>query len=61
MFHVVFAHIIHAERERELEEAIRLRQLLKPQVEAVEPPETPDRRSREGQSLTPRVRPTGGW
>jgi hypothetical protein len=61
MYHVVFAHIIHAERERELEEAIRRRQLLKPQDETVEPPEAVDRRGRDGRSLTQRVRPTGGW
>lgn len=61
MYHVIFAHIIHAERERELEEAIRLRQLLRPQDEAIEPPEATDRRSREGQTLAPRVRPTAGW
>jgi hypothetical protein len=61
MYHVVFAHIIHAERERELEDAIRRRQLLKPQDEAVEPNEASDRRYREERSLTPRTRPTGGW
>lgn len=61
MYHVVFAQIIHAERERELEEAIRRRQLLRPQEEAIEPDETTDRRNREGRPLTPRVRPTTGW
>lgn len=60
MFHVLFAHIIHAERERELEEAIRRRQLLRPQDETVEATEVPDRRQRD-RALTPRVRPTGGW
>jgi len=60
MFHVLFANVIHAEREREIEEAMRRRRLLRPQDETIEPSETRDRRSREGRSLTPRVRPTGG-
>ena len=37
MYHVVFAGLIHAEREREIEAAIRRRQLLRPQDETIEP------------------------
>jgi hypothetical protein len=59
MYHVVFAHIIHAQRERELEEAARVRRLLMPQDDAVEPTVAPVRR--RGERLTPRARPTGGW
>jgi hypothetical protein len=60
MYYVVFAHIIHAEREREIEEAIRRRQLLQPQDETTEPTEARDRRSSDPRALTPRVRATGG-
>jgi hypothetical protein len=60
MYHVVFAHIIHAEREREINEAIRRRLLLHPLDEGIEPGETRDRRTSEARTLTPRVRPTGG-
>jgi hypothetical protein len=60
MFHVLFANIIHAEREREIEEAMRRRRLLRPQDETIESSEARDRRTSEGRSLTPRVRPTGG-
>ena len=60
MYHVVFAHIMQAEREREIDAAIRRRQLLHPQDETIEPAETRDRRTAEARTLTPRARPTGG-
>jgi hypothetical protein len=60
MFHVAFAYIIHAERERELDKAIRRRQLLEPQDETVEPGGARDRRASDARTLTARVRPTGG-
>ena len=37
MYHVLFAQIIHAERERELEAALRRRRLLRPQDQTIEP------------------------
>lgn len=60
MYHLAFAHIIHAEREREIEEAIRRRQLLRPRDETTEPFERTNRRADDPRALTPRVRPTGG-
>ena len=60
MYHVVFAYIIHAEREREIEEAIRRRRLLRPEDEAIEPSASRAQRSGDPRALTPRVRPTGG-
>ena len=60
MYYVVFAHIIHAEREREIEEALRRRKLLQPQDETIEPGEARDRRTSDARTLTPRARPTGG-
>ena len=59
MYHVLFAQILHAQREREIEEAIRRRQLLRRQDEDAEPVETAGRRGNRSQSLHP-VRPTGG-
>jgi hypothetical protein len=60
MYHVVFANIIHAEREREIEQAIRIKRLLRRHDDAIEPHEVRDRRADEARTLTPRARPTGG-
>ena len=60
MYHVVFAHIIQAEREREIEDAIRRRHLLHPLDGDIESARTDDRRTGEARALTPRVRPTSG-
>ncbi len=60
MYHVVFAHIIQAEREREIEEAIRRRQLLHPLDGTSESTEAKDHRSSDARALTPRARPSGG-
>jgi hypothetical protein len=60
MYHVVFAHIIHAQREREIEEAIRVRRLLKGEDATSERFETTNRAPSEARTLTPRARPTGG-
>lgn len=57
---LLIAQIIHAERERELEEAIRRRRLLRPREETIEPFGAANRRVDEARALTPRVRPTGG-
>lgn len=54
------ALIIHAERERGIEEAMRVRRLLRPLGETTESTEARDRRSSESRALTPRTRPTGG-
>lgn len=60
MYHVFFAHIIHAEREREIEAAIRRRQLLQPPDETSEPGEARERRTSDARTLTAPARPTGG-
>jgi len=60
MYHVFFAQIIHAERERELEAAIRRRQLLRPQDQKTEPSAATGPRDSEPRALTARARPTGG-
>ena len=60
MYHVAFAYIIQAEREREINEAIRRRLLLEPQDDPIEPAEARDRRTTDARTLTPRARPTGG-
>lgn len=56
MYHVVFAQIMQADREREIEAAIRRRRLLKPEDESVEPLEATVSRSGPGRTLAPRVR-----
>ena len=60
MYHVLFAQIIHAERERELQAAIRRRHLLRPQEQTVEPSGDGSRRANDPRTLTARARPTGG-
>lgn len=60
MYHVLFAQIVHAQREREIEEDIRRRQLLRRQDETEEPVDTVGRRANRSQALSPGVRPTGG-
>jgi hypothetical protein len=60
MYHVLFAQIIHAERERELEAAIRRRHLLRPQDQSIEPSGDSNRRANDPRALTPRARPAGG-
>lgn len=60
MYHVAFAYIIQAEREREINEAIRRRLLLEPQDDTVEPGEARHRPTSDPRTLTPRARPTGG-
>lgn len=60
MYHVLFAQIIHAERERELEAALRRRRLLRPQDQTIEPSGAKGPRDSEPRTLTARARPTGG-
>ena len=59
MFYLGLIDIILAEREREIQSAIRRRRLLHVEDGAVEIP-APVRRSAEGRPLSVRVRPTGG-
>jgi hypothetical protein len=59
MFQLGLVDIIVAEREREIETAIRRRRLMKPEDGATEP-STSTRRSGDGRVLTIRARPTGG-
>jgi hypothetical protein len=60
MFQLVLADIIQSEREREIEKAIRRRQLLTPQDGATEPAENENRRTSDAHALAVRVRPTTG-
>jgi hypothetical protein len=60
MFQLVLADIIQIEREREIEKAIRRRQLPKPQDGATELAENENRRTTDAQALAVRVRPTTG-
>jgi hypothetical protein len=59
MFYLGLIDTILAEREREIQSAIRRRRLLQVEDGAVEIP-APVRRSAEGRPLSIRVRPTGG-
>ena len=58
MFQLVMVQVIQAERERELEAAIRVRQLLRPRDGAIDP--APAVASAIKRPLTVRVRPTEG-
>ncbi len=58
MFQLGLIDIIVADREREIEAAIRRRRLMKPEEGATEPT-TPVRRTSNGRALAIRVRPTG--
>ncbi len=51
--------VIQAEREREIQAAIRRRRLLRPQDDAIEPTSDSLHATR-GRPLAIRVRPTGG-
>jgi hypothetical protein len=59
MFQLGLVDIILADREREIEAAIRRRRLMKPEDGATEPP-TPNRRTSDGRAMVVRARPTGG-
>lgn len=60
MFDLGLADIILADREREIQEAIRRRRLLEPADEALETRAASRRRSVDGGTLTVRPRATGG-
>jgi hypothetical protein len=60
MFQLGLMEAIQAEREREVESAIRRRQLLRPADGAAEPPPAPNQTSTKGRNLAVRVRPSGG-
>jgi len=60
MFQLGLMEAIQAEREREIESAIRRRQLLRPPDSAAEPAPAPNQTTAKGRSLAVRVRPTGG-
>jgi hypothetical protein len=57
MFQLGLMEVIQADREREIESAIRRRQLLRPQDG---PRETAQVRTPKGRTMAVRVRPTGG-
>jgi len=59
MFHLGLIDIILAEREREIENAMRRRRLLRPEDGATEPAATA-RSTSANRGLTARTRPTGG-
>ncbi len=59
MFQLGLVDIIVADREREIETAVRRRRLMKPEDGATEPSK-PIRRTSDGRALTIRTRPTGG-
>ena len=59
MFQLGLVDIILADREREIEAAIRRRRLMKPEDGATEPA-TPNRRASDGRAMVIRARPTGG-
>jgi hypothetical protein len=60
MYHVLFAQIIHAERERELEAALRQRRLLRRPDETTEAREAVARPGNRPQALNPGIRSSGG-
>ena len=60
MFQLGLIETIQAEREREIERAIRRRRLLKPLDEAAEPFDAATRKAIEGRPLGVRARLIGG-
>lgn len=60
MYHVLLAQIIHAERERELEEALRRRRWFRRPDETPEAHEAVGRRADRPRALSPGVRSSGG-
>lgn len=60
MFQLGLMEVIQADREREVETAIRRRQLLRPRDGATERVPAPIQTTTKGRNLAVRVRPTGG-
>ena len=60
MFQLPLVYILHADREREIEAAIRRHRLLKPQDSATEPDQTALRHAPAGRTLSVRIRPSRG-
>ena len=60
MFQLGLVYIAQIDREREIEAAIRRRQLLRPRDGATEPSPSTARRSAGAPSLAIRARTTGG-
>jgi hypothetical protein len=60
MFGLGLIEVIQAEREREIQLAIRRRRLLRPQDDAIEPMTGSLHPTPKGRALTARVGPTGG-
>lgn len=59
MLHLGLIEAIMAEREREIEAALRQRRLMKPEDNATEP-SSQTRRANDRRALAMRVRPTAG-
>jgi hypothetical protein len=59
MFHLGLVDVIVAEREREIEENLRRRRLMKPEAGAAESV-APVRRASDCRPMAVRVRPSGG-
>ncbi len=60
MLHMGLMDVIRAEREREIESAIRNRRLLRPNDDAADAVPAPVRAANESRRLTVRARPSGG-
>jgi hypothetical protein len=60
MFQLGLIEVIQAEREREVQQAMRRRRLLRPQEVAVEPMTGSLHAAPRGRALAVRVGPTGG-
>lgn len=60
MFQLGLVEVIQADRERDIEAAIRRRRLLRPQDGPTESVAAPISAAAKGRALAVRVRPTGG-
>jgi len=59
MWQLGLIEVIQAEREREIQAAMRRRRLLRPEDDAIEPM-SDSHHALKGRTLAVRVRPTGG-
>ena len=59
MWQMGLIEVIQAEREREIQAAMRRRRLMRPEDDAIEPL-SESHRAIKGRALAVRVRPTGG-
>ena len=60
MLHMGLMDVIRAEREREIESAIRVRRLMRPSDDGADAVPAPVHAANESRRLTVRTRPSGG-